>query len=104
MNLNLKFSFSSQIECKSSYYNIIKNLFEDTMVEDTSSENLAKQDQNNPGQFQNEIPENDSNQLLMVDAQIRQTNPLLSEINKLIQVKTNVYNNIKSEMESKLKI
>ena len=86
------------------FHNIIQNLFEDTMVEYTSSENLAKQDQNNPGQFQNEIPENDSNQLLMVDAQIRQTNPLLNEINKLIQVKTNVYNNIKSEMESKLKL
>ena len=86
------------------FHNIIQNLFEDTMVEDMSSENLAKQDQNNPGQFQNEIPENDSNQLLMVDAQIRQTNPLLNEINKLIQVKTNVYNNIKSEMESKLKL
>lgn len=86
------------------FHNIIQNLFEDTMVEDTSSENLAKQDQNNPGQFQNESPEKDSNQLLMVDAQIRQTNPLLNEINKLIQVKTNVYNNIKSEMESKLKL
>ena len=63
-----------------------------------------KQDQNNQGQSQKGSPENDSNQLLMVDAQIRQTNPLLNEINKLIQVKTNVYNNIKSEMESKLKI
>ena len=86
------------------FHNIIQNLFEGTMVEDTSSENLAKQDQNNPGQFQKGSPENDSNQLLMVDAQIRQTNPLLNEINKLIQVKTNVYNNIKSEMESKLKL
>ena len=86
------------------FHNIIQNLFEDTMVEDTSSENLAKQDQNNQGQSQKGSPENDSNQLLMVDAQIRQTNPLLNEINKLIQVKTNVYNNTKSEMESKLKL
>lgn len=82
-----------------SYYRIIQGLFEDS-TDGSIDPNLATNEQNTEPTQKPLQPE--EQELLMVDSQIRQSNPLLGEINKMIQAKSTVYNNLKNEMESKI--
>lgn len=84
-----------------SYHRIIQGLFEDSM-DGSIDPNLATNEQNtDPAQ---KVLQPEEQELLIVDSQIRQSNPLLGEINKMIQAKNTVYNNVKNEMESKIVI
>ena len=84
---------------QASYHKIIQGLFEDS-TGGSIDPNLASNEQNTGPSQEPLQPE--EQELLVVDSQIRQNNPLLGEINKIIQAKSTVYNNLKNEMESKI--
>ena len=84
---------------QASYHKIIQGLFEDS-IGGSIDPNLASNEQNTGPSQEPLQPE--EQELLVVDSQIRQSNPLLNEINKMIQAKSTVYNNLKNEMESKI--